>query len=105
MKFEEAMEKLEKITEQLEEGSLSLDEALERFEEGVKLIDFSEKKLREVEKKIQVLMKGKEGFRLKEWREEKIEGQESEGESDDEEKIRPEEDSNSLFKDIQEEED
>ena len=98
MKFEEAMEKLEGITEKLEEGSLSLDEALERFEEGVKLIDFCEKKLREAEKKIQVLMKKKEEFRLKEWREEKIEDQGSEGRKDEEEKIRPEEDSNSLFK-------
>jgi len=105
VKFEEAMEKLERITEQLEEGSLSLDEALERFEEGVKLIDFCEKKLREAEKKIQVLMKEKEGFRLKEWREEKIEDQRSKGKSDEEEKIRPEEDSNSLFKDFKEEED
>lgn len=105
MKFEEAMEKLERITEQLEEGSLSLDEALERFEEGVKLIGFCEKKLREAEKKIQVLMKEKEEFRLKEWREEKIQSPGSEGKSDEEEKIRPEEDSNSLFKDLKEEED
>ena len=33
MKFEEAMERLEKITEELEQGNLSLDSALEGFEE------------------------------------------------------------------------
>lgn len=71
MKFEEAMERLEKITQELEQGSLSLDGALERFEEGMKLIDFCEKRLEEAEKKIQVLIKEGDKFRLKDWGKEK----------------------------------
>lgn len=72
MKFEEAMEKLEKITQELEQGNLSLDAALERFEEGMKLIGFCEKRLEEAEKKIQVLIKEGEKFRLKDWTKERI---------------------------------
>ncbi len=98
MKFEEAMEKLKKITEQLEEGNLSLDEALERFEEGMKLIDFCEKELGEAEKKIQVLMKGKDHLKLKEWREEKIEGQTRKDRTEEKDKNQPEEDPDFLFK-------
>ena len=75
MKFEEAMERLEKITEELEEGNLSLDEALAKFEEGMKLISFCEKRLDEVEKKIQVLIKEGEKFRLKDWSKERITGE------------------------------
>lgn len=75
MKFEEAMERLEKITEELEEGNLSLDGALARFEEGMKLIGFCEKRLNEAEKKIQVLIKEGEKFRLKDWAKERITGE------------------------------
>lgn len=75
MKFEEAMERLEKITEELEQGNLSLDGALARFEEGMKLIGFCEKRLDEAEKKIQVLIKEGEKFRLKDWTKERITGE------------------------------
>ena len=75
MKFEEAMERLEKITEELEQGNLSLDGALAKFEEGMKLISFCEKRLDEVEKKIQVLIKEGEKFRLKDWAKERITGE------------------------------
>jgi len=71
VKFEEAIEKLQKITQELEEGELPLEEALERFEEGMKLIGFCEKKLEEVEKRIQILIKEKDKFKLKEWEETK----------------------------------
>ena len=69
MKFEEAIEKLQKITQELEEGELPLEEALERFEEGMKLINLCEKKLEEVEKRIQILIKEKDKLKLKEWEE------------------------------------
>ncbi len=98
MKFEEAMEKLKRITEQLEEGNISLDEALERFEEGMKLIGFCEKELGEAEKKIQVLMKEKDHLKLKEWREEKIEDQTREDRTEEKDKNQLEEDSDFLFK-------
>ena len=35
--FEEMMEKLEKISEELENSDLSLDESMAKFEEGMKL--------------------------------------------------------------------
>ncbi len=79
MKFEEAIEKLQKITEELEQGELPLEETLQKFEEGTKLIDFCEKKLNETEKKIKVLMKEEDKLVLK-----------------DLEKENPEEDSLSL---------
>ena len=67
MKFEEAMEKLQEIVHHLEAGNLPLEESLQKFEEGIKLIDFCEKKLDEVEKKIQVLTKEDGKFKLEEW--------------------------------------
>ena len=67
MKYEEAMKSLEEITEKLEEGNLPLEEALQKFEEGMKLVSSCEKKLKEVEKRIQVLIKEKDTFRLQEW--------------------------------------
>ena len=38
VKFEKAMEELEKITTELEKGNLSLDESVEKFEEGMNII-------------------------------------------------------------------
>mgnify|MGYP001072124805 CR=1 FL=1 len=70
MKFEEAIEKLQKITEELEQGELPLEETLQKFEEGTKLIDFCEKKLNETEKKIKVLMKDEDKLVLKDWEKE-----------------------------------
>lgn len=69
MKFEEAMEKLQKITQELEQESLPLEESLQKFEEGMKLISFCEEKLEEVEKKIQILVKEGNSLKLKEWKE------------------------------------
>lgn len=57
MKFETAMERLEKIVEDLEEGGLPLEQSLDKFEEGIKLSRFCSKKLREAEKKIEILTK------------------------------------------------
>ena len=60
-KFEEAVEELEKVVERLESGELSLEESLAAFEEGVGLVKFCNQKLNEVEKKIERLVKDKEG--------------------------------------------
>jgi len=84
VKFEEAIEKLQKITQELEEGELPLEEALEKFEEGMRLIGFCEKKLEEVEKRIQILIKEKDKFKLKEWEEmEKAKENEDKGKNGD----------------------
>lgn len=61
VKFEDALERLEKIVSQLEAGELALDESLKIFEEGIKLSRLCSGKLEEAEKKIEVLMKNKEG--------------------------------------------
>ena len=45
----------------LENGELSLDEALSKYEEGVKLVRLCQKKLQEAKKKIEILVKTKEG--------------------------------------------
>jgi exodeoxyribonuclease VII small subunit len=63
-KFESALEELESIIEQLESGDLSLDDSLAAFEKGVGLVKYCNQKLSEVESKIELLMKDKEG-RLK----------------------------------------
>jgi len=60
-KFEQALEELEKVVERLESGELSLEESLAAFEEGVKLVNLCNQKLTEVEKKIELLVKDKEG--------------------------------------------
>jgi exodeoxyribonuclease VII small subunit len=59
-KFEEAMERLERIVETLESGDLPLDESLKIFEEGMGLVNFCTKKLEEVEQKVTILIKESE---------------------------------------------
>ncbi len=60
-KFEAALEDLELVVEQLETGELSLEESLEAFEKGVGLVKYCNQKLDEVEKKVEILVKDKEG--------------------------------------------
>jgi exodeoxyribonuclease VII small subunit len=60
-KFESALEELERVVEQLESGELSLEDSLSAFEKGVGLVRFCNQKLNDVEKKIEMLVKDKEG--------------------------------------------
>jgi exodeoxyribonuclease VII small subunit len=60
-KFEAALEDLELVVEQLETGDLSLEDSLEAFEKGVGLVKYCNQKLDEVEKKVELLVKDKEG--------------------------------------------
>ena len=60
-RFETALEDLEQVVEQLESGELSLEESLTAFERGVGLVRFCNQKLTEVEKKIEMLVRDKEG--------------------------------------------
>jgi exodeoxyribonuclease VII small subunit len=60
-KFEQALEELEKVVERLESGDLSLEDSLASFEEGVRLVKYCNQKLNEVERKIELLVKDKEG--------------------------------------------
>lgn len=60
MKFEEALEKLEKIVKNLEEGDVELDKAIDEFNEAVKLIKVCDDKLKEADKAINKIL-DKEG--------------------------------------------
>ena len=55
--FEDALEKLEKITNELEEGDLSLEDSLKFFDEGVKLAEYCNSKLSDAQKKVEILLK------------------------------------------------
>jgi exodeoxyribonuclease VII small subunit len=59
--FESALTELEQVVDRLESGELSLEEALEAFEKGVGLVKYCNQKLNEVEKKVEILIKDKEG--------------------------------------------
>ena len=59
--FEDAFARLETIVEDLEKGDLALEEALKLFEEGVKISQFCNAKLDEAERKVEILLKNKEG--------------------------------------------
>lgn len=61
LKFEKALERLEKIVEELESGNIPLDEALKKYEEGVRLSRACSEKLAQAEKKIQILTKTLDG--------------------------------------------
>ena len=60
-RFEDALNKLEKIVTKLEEGDVPLEESLRLFEEGIKLSRFCNQKLDEAEKRVEILLKNKEG--------------------------------------------
>jgi exodeoxyribonuclease VII small subunit len=55
--FERAMERLETIVGDMEGGALSLEDMIARFEEGQTLIKLCTRKLNEVEKKVEMLVK------------------------------------------------
>ena len=59
--FEEALQKLESIVEQMEGGELPLETMLARFEEGVRLVKSCQTRLEEAEVKINQLEKTADG--------------------------------------------
>ena len=61
LKFEKALERLEKIVQDLEGGNLSLEEALKKYEEGVKLSRTCAQKLEQAESKVEVLTRALNG--------------------------------------------
>ncbi len=54
--FEDALEKLDEITHDLESGDLSLEASLKKFEEGIKLAQFCNSKLDECQQKVSLLL-------------------------------------------------
>ena len=61
IKFEKAIQRLEKIVDDLEKGEMDIDKSLEIFEEGIKMSRVCSKKLNEAEAKIEKLTKGQKG--------------------------------------------
>ena len=59
--FEQGLERLEKIVQELEQADLSLERALELFEEGMKLSAHCRRQLEEAENKVEILLKKAEG--------------------------------------------
>jgi len=56
--FDDGLDRLEALVQQLESGSLSLEEALARFEEGVQLSQVLQKQLAEAQRRVEVLKAG-----------------------------------------------
>lgn len=54
--FEELMENLENIVQQLEKGDLNLDDSITKFEEGMKISKECSKILESSEKRISILL-------------------------------------------------
>lgn len=61
LSFEEAFARLEQILEKMNSGALSLDESLKFYEEADKLIIACNKRLNDAERKIEVLIKNRNG--------------------------------------------
>ena len=61
MSFEEAMKRLDEITEELSREGVSLDRSLALYEEGVKLARVCNEKLEDTERKIKMLQISQSG--------------------------------------------
>ena len=61
LSFEQGLERLEKLVEELEKGDLALEHALELFEEGMKLSVACRRKLEEAENRVEILLKKSDG--------------------------------------------
>jgi exodeoxyribonuclease VII small subunit len=53
--FEQALEQLEELVEDMENGELSLEESLKAFEQGIKLTRDCQSALSQAEQKVQLL--------------------------------------------------
>lgn len=60
-KFETALARLEELVQELEQGDLPLEQSLKLFEEGIKLSRVCNTRLEEAERKVEILLKDKEG--------------------------------------------
>jgi len=56
-KFEECLQRLEKIVQELEKGEVPLEKSLTLFEEGMHLSASCRKELEQAESKVEILLK------------------------------------------------
>jgi exodeoxyribonuclease VII small subunit len=60
-KFEVSLKKLEETVKKLESGDLSLEDSIKVFEEGVRHSAICSRKLNEAQRKVEMLLKQKDG--------------------------------------------
>jgi len=56
-KFEECLQRLEKIVQELEKGEVSLEKSLALFEEGMQLSSTCHKELEQAEGRVEILLR------------------------------------------------
>ncbi|PTX53931.1 exodeoxyribonuclease VII small subunit [Melghirimyces profundicolus] len=56
LSFEEAIERLEEVVDQLENGNVTLEESIRLFEEGMKLSRYCGSKLDKLEQQVEMLV-------------------------------------------------
>ena len=61
LNFEGAMDRLEKIVEQMESGKLLLEDLIVRYEEGMNLVKICQERLASAEQKIEIIARNSEG--------------------------------------------
>ena len=61
LKFESAMDRLEKIVDQMESGKLPLEDLIVRYEEGMELVKVCQERLANAEQKIEIITRNTAG--------------------------------------------
>src|SRR5213593_2192275 len=61
LNFEGAMDRLEKIVEQMESGKLPLEDLIVRYEEGMNLVKICQERLANAEQKIEIISRNSAG--------------------------------------------
>ena len=61
LNFEGAMDRLEKIVEQMESGKLPLEDLIVRYEEGMNLVKVCQERLTKAEQKIEIIARNSAG--------------------------------------------
>src|SRR5689334_25268902 len=61
LNFEGAMDRLEKIVEQMESGKLPLEDLIVRYEEGMRLVKTCQERLANAEQKIEIITRDSTG--------------------------------------------
>src|SRR4026208_1625403 len=59
--FEGAMDRVEKIVEQMESGKLPLEDLIVRYEEGMKLVKVCQERLASAEQRIEIITRNSAG--------------------------------------------
>lgn len=65
--FEQALNELKAIVDEMEEGKLSLEESLQKFERGITITRQCQKTLQEAEQQVQILLSQNDNVTLNEF--------------------------------------